>query len=189
MESALPEGLRGRILAVALTLTVLAALWVGVAQPLIAWHAARADELAARQARLQRITALVGSVPVLQREASQHRAPAAALLAGSSDAIAGATLQTVVQRMATAAGATVKSLETLPAESSGQYRRIRLRIATDAPWPVLIALMRAIEQGAPQMLIDNLQLRAPPAELRAAATPISAAFTIVAFRTVPAGGA
>lgn len=189
MDTALPEGPRGRILALALTLTVLAALWVAVAQPVMAWHAARAEALAQRRALLQRMTALAATLPELQREASRHRAPVPALLEGSSDAIAGATLQTAVQRMAVSAGATLRSLETLPAEQTGHYRRISLRISTEAPWPVLIALMRAIEQGAPQMLIDNLQLRAPPAELRTATTPISAAFTIVAFRAARAGGA
>ena len=34
MEGALPEGLRGRLLALALTVTILAALWVGCVQPL-----------------------------------------------------------------------------------------------------------------------------------------------------------
>jgi general secretion pathway protein M len=189
MDTALPDGTRGRFLALALTVTLAAALWLGVAQPLISWHAARGEALAQRRALLQRMTALVATLPELQREASQHQAPAAALLEGSSDAIAGATLQTAVQRMATAAGATLRSLETLPAEQSGHYRRISLRISTDAPWPVLIGLMRAIEQGTPQMLIDNLQLRAPPVELRAAATPISAALTVVAFRAASAGGA
>ncbi len=189
MDTALPDGPRGRILALALTLTVLAALWIGVAQPLITWHATRAEALAQRQALLQRMTALVATLPELQREASEHHAPAAALLEGSTDAIAGATLQTAVQGMATSAGATLRSLETLPAEQSGHYRRISLRISTEAPWPVLIALMRAIEEGTPQMLIDNLQLRAPPIELRAATTPIGAAFTIVAFRATAAGGA
>ncbi len=189
MDTPLPDGPRGRILALALTLTVLATLWVGVAQPLMTWHAARAQALAQRRALLQRITALVATLPELQREASRHRAPEAALLEGSSDAIAGATLQTAVQRMAMSAGATLRSLETLPAERSGHYRRISLRISTEAPWPVLIALMRGVEQGTPQMLIDNLQLRAPPAELRTATTPISATFTIVAFRAAPAGGA
>lgn len=189
MDTTLPDGPRGRLLALALTATVLAALWVGAAQPLIAWHAARAEALAQHQALLQRMTALIATLPRLQREASQAHSPAAALLTGASDAIAGATLQTAVQRMATAAGASLRSLETLPAEPSGHYRRISLRVSTAAPWPVLIALMRSIEQAAPRMLIDNLQLRAPPVGLRKATTPISAAFTIVAFRAAPAGGA
>jgi hypothetical protein len=78
-------------------------------------------------------------------------------------------------------------MEMLPAEQRGAYHRIGLRVATAAPWPVLIDLLRQIEQGMPRMLIDDVQLRAPPVELRAAASPISAAFTIVAFRTAASG--
>jgi general secretion pathway protein M len=109
------------------------------------------------------------------------------LLEGASDAIAGAALQSAVQGMATTAGAELNSMEMLPAEQRGAYHRIGLRVATAAPWPVLIDLLRQIEQGMPRMLIDDVQLRAPPVELRAAASPISAAFTIVAFRTAASG--
>lgn len=189
MDTALPDGLRGRLLALALTLTVLAALWFGCAQPLIAWHAARADALVQRRALLQRMTALVATLPELQRQAPAEHAAASALLAGSSDAIAGAALQSDVQRMAASAGVTLRSLETLPAEARGNYHRIALRVSTAAPWPVLVALLRAIEQGPPRMLIDNLQLRAPVVEGRPANSPITAAFTIVAFRAATTGGA
>ena len=188
MDSALPEGPRGRILAVALTLTVLAALWFGCVQPLIDWHAARTESLAQRRTLLQRMTELVATLPDLQQEASSVRAPVAALLEGSSDAVAGAALQGSVQSMATAAGAELSSIETLPAEQRGAYRRIGLRVATAAPWPVLIALLHAVEDGTPRMLVDDLQLRAPPVELRGTTSPVSAAFTIVAFRGAAGNG-
>lgn len=187
MDGALPEGLRGRILALALTATVLAALWFGCVQPLIDWHAARAESLVQRRALLQRMTELVATLPDLQQQASSVRAPTAALLEGASDAVAGASLQGAVQSMAAAAGAELSSIETLPAEQRGAYRRIGLRVATAAPWPILVALLRSVEEGTPRMLVDDLQLRAPAVELRSAATPVSAAFTIVAFRAVPAG--
>jgi len=188
MEGALPEGLRGRLLALALTVTILAALWAGCVQPLIDWHAARADTLEQRRALLQRMTTLATTLPELQRQASGEHAPAAALLEGASDAIAGAALQSSVQHMASMAGAELNSMEILPAEQRGTYRRIGLRVATAAQWPVLIELLRAVEQGSPRMLVDDLQLRAPPVALRAANTPISASFTIVAFRAAISGG-
>ncbi len=187
MESALPEGPRGSLLAVALTLTVLAALWFGCVQPLVDWHAARAESLAQRRTLLQHMTDLVAALPDLQQQASSVRAPVAALLEGASDAVAGAALQGSVQTIATAAGAELSSIETLPAEQHGSYRRIGLRVATAAPWPVLVAMLRAVEQGTPRMLVDDLQLRAPPVELRATTSPVTAAFTIVAFRAALTG--
>ena len=119
MEGALPEGLRGRLLALALTVTMLAALWAGCVQPLIDWHAARADTLEQRRALLQRMTTLATTLPELQSQSSGERAPAAALLEGATDAIAGAALQSTVQRMATTAGAELNSMEMLPAEQRG----------------------------------------------------------------------
>ena len=187
MDTALPEGRRGRLLALALTVSVLAALWVGCAQPLIDGHAARADTLDQQRALLQRMTALAATLPDLQRQSSGEQAPVAALLEGPSDAIAGAALQSSVQHMAARAGAELNSMEMLPAEQRGAYRRIGLRVAASAQWPVLIELLRSIEQDSPRMLTDDLQFRAPPVELRVASSPISAAFTVVAFRAGAAG--
>jgi general secretion pathway protein M len=188
MNGALPEGLRGRVLALALTVTVIAALWAGCVQPLMDWHASRAAALEQRRALLQRMTALVATLPELQRQASGEHAPAAALLEGSSDALAGAALQSAVQRMATTAGAELSSMEMLPSEQRDTYRRIGLHVATSTQWPVLVELLHAIEQGSPRMLIDDLQLRAPPVELRGANPPITAAFTVVAFRNMTGAG-
>ncbi|HEX3404890.1 MAG TPA: type II secretion system protein GspM [Acetobacteraceae bacterium] len=187
MDTALPDGLRGRLLALALTVVVIVVAWLACVQPLLEWHAARAEALDQRSLLLQRMTALVATLPELERQSSGEHAPTAALLEGASDAIAGAALQSAVQGMATTAGAELNSMEMLPAEQRGAYHRIGLRVATAAPWPVLIDLLRQIEQGMPRMLIDDVQLRAPPVELRAAASPISAAFTIVAFRTAASG--
>lgn len=48
MEGTLPEGLRGQLLALALTVTVLVGLWIGCVQPLMDWQAARTEALARR---------------------------------------------------------------------------------------------------------------------------------------------
>ncbi len=184
MDVSLPEGTRGQALALVLTLSVLAVLWFSCAQPLLDWYAARVDTLAERRALLQRMTLLISELPALQRESAQAHAPATALLDGATDAIAGAALQSEVQRLATAAGAELSSMETLPAEPRGAYRRIGLRVSTAAPWPVLVGLLQAIEQGPPRMLIDDVQMRAPPVELRNAGMPVSTSFTVMAFRPV-----
>jgi general secretion pathway protein M len=187
MVDALPDGLRGRLLALGLTVAVFAVIWAGCFQPLIDWHASRTEALEQRRLLLQRMTALAATLPELQRQASGEHAPAASLLEGQSDAIAGAALQSQVQRMATGVGAELNSMEMLPGEQRGSYRRIGLRVTTAAQWPVLIGLLRAVEQGSPRMLIDDMQLRAPPIDMRTNTQPITAAFTVLAFRSVNAG--
>jgi hypothetical protein len=186
MQDSLPTGLRGKLMALALTFTMLAALWLGCVQPLLGWYADHADELERRSALAQRMDAMLGSLPDLHRQLSGVRASPAAMLEGASDAIAGATLQGTVQAMAHTAGASISSIETLPAEPRGAYQRIALRVSLAAPWPVLIELLRGVEQGPPTMLIDDLQFRSgmAPTSAPAADVPVSASFTILAFRGV-----
>jgi hypothetical protein len=187
MGGALPDGIRGRVLALALTVVALTVVWAGCLQPLIDWHASRAETLEQRRLLLQRMNALAATLPELQRQSSSELAPATALLEGQSDAIAGAALQSQVQQLAARAGAELNTMEILPSEQRRAYRRIGLRVTTTAQWPVLIELLRAIEQGSPRMLVDDLQLRAPPIEMRSNTQPINAAFTAFAFRSASNG--
>jgi general secretion pathway protein M len=191
MDTGLPEGLpdgpRGRILAAGLTLALLGALWFGVTTPLIGWYQDRAEELTQRRALLGRMQALVETLPDLERQSDGVRPAPTALLPGATDALAAAVMQSAVQAMAAASGADLASMETLPAEARGGYRRIGLRVSLSAPWPVLIELLRSAAQQQPRMLVDDVQFRASPLQVHEAATTVSASFTLLAFRAVPAG--
>jgi general secretion pathway protein M len=191
MEIALPEGRQGRILALVLAGVTLAVLWLGVAAPLIGWHAQLAEDLGRKQALLRRMTELAASLPELQRAeaAAAARGPTpAAVLEGATDAVAGATLQGLVQDMAARAGANLTSTETLPAEPRGGWRRIGLRVAVTAPWPALLRLLQSVEEATPRMLLDGLQMRRLPVRARTATVPpMEASFTVFSFRTSPGG--
>lgn len=182
MNIALPDSPRGRILVVALTTTMVAALWFGIAAPLIGWYQARGEELAHRQALLQRMQILAESLPMLEHEQTSVQPAAADLLSGATDALAAATMQSAVQNMATASGIQLTSMETLPVEARGAYRRIALRVAFSAPWPVLIRLLQAARERQPHMLVGELQLRIGAYGRRGPDAPISASFTLLAFR-------
>lgn len=118
METALPDGPRGQFLAAAFTLTVLAALWFGVAAPLIDWYHDGAEDLVQRRALLVRMQRAAETLPMLENQsADAHPAPIA-LLAGATDALAAAAMQNAVQGMATTAGIELTSMETLPAEKA-----------------------------------------------------------------------
>lgn len=188
METALPDGPRGQALAAALTLTVLAALWFGVAAPLIAWYQGNAEELSQRRTLLLHMRQAAETLPALEHQSAGARPAPTALLPGETDALAAAAMQNAVQGLATAAGVELTSTETLPADTSGAYRRIGLRVSLAAPWPVLIELLRAAGHAQPRMLIDDLQLRVAPMQEHSAATPINASFTLLAFRSASAGG-
>lgn len=188
METALPDGLRGQVLATALTLTLLAALWFGLAAPLIGWYHGRAEALVQRQILLRHMQDLVETLPALEHAHPAAQAPQVTLLPGATDALAAAAMQTAVQAIATGSRVELASVETLPVEVRGAYRRIGLRVALSAPWPALVELLRAAGQGQPSMLVDDLQLHAPPVPTSAADAPVSASFTLLAFRAATGGG-
>ena len=194
--SGLPDGPRGRALALALTAALAAALWLGVLAPLMSWYADRADLLVRRTVLATRMTELVETLPALQARlaaSASNGPPAVAVLQGGSDAIASAALQGLVQDMARAAGISLTRIETLPAEARGSYRRIALRVALSTPLPDLVTFLVAAEQANPRMLVDDLQLRSGVALVLdggdgSPAQPIDAALTVLAFRPEPASG-
>ena len=183
MIAALPTGQRGQILAAGLALLALLFVWLGVIGPIIDFYGAQSEQVGALQTRVAREAALIETLPLIRREAeASARAPARAVLAGNSDAIAGATLQEQVQAMAGTASAQLTSIETLPAEQVGSYRRIGVRVELSAQLTVVVALLRAIDQAQPSMLVDDIRLTATPVGPQNTQLPMDCAFTVYAFR-------
>jgi hypothetical protein len=201
-DDLLPEGRRGQILALGLVVVLGAILWLGVAAPLIDFYDARQLDLANRRALLDHMAARVRELPALRRLARAGRAaagPDAALLAGDSDAIAAATLQGVIQDMATSAGATLSSEEVLPAVQLGGFRQIGLRIALTGRWPVLMQLLQEIDASDLRLLVDDLEFHAvydaasgdgvSAAGASGGHPPLAASFVVMAFRAGSGGRA
>jgi type II secretory pathway component PulM len=179
----LPDGRRGQALAGGLALLVVFAVWLGVIGPAFDWYAERADRLEAQRLQAAREAALIETLPALRAEArSTAKAPTRQVLTGGTDAIAGATLQEQVQTMASAANAQLTSIETLPGEQNGAYRRIGVRLELSAQLPVVIALLKAIDEAQPSMLVDDIRLTATPVGPMNAQLPLDCAFTVYGFR-------
>lgn len=173
-------GLPGRLLALGLTLLLVMALWTVAVQPVIDWYADRAANLDQRVRLARHMAEMTASVPVAANRGAEAKPPAT--LPGSSDAVAGADLQQRVQDMAAQAGAIVTSTETLPPAAAGAYRRIGLHLSVNATWPVLVALLEAVGQASPRMLIDDFQVRGPRLVVQPAEPPLEVSFTLFGFR-------
>ncbi len=183
----LPEGLRGKILAVALLMTVVAALWAGVAVPLTDWYAARADRLEQQTRLAQRMEQFVADLPELRRRAgTAETAAPVAVLEGASDSVAGAALQQRLQQIGAAVGAQLASTEVLPGEPVGAYRRIGVRLSVSGTWPVLVNLLDAITASSPPLLVNDLQVESSRAIMGFAEPALSTSMVVFGFR---AGGA
>ena len=182
----LPEGRRGGMLALGLTVAIALLAWLAIAAPVLAWYGDSAQTLERRELLARRMQSAADSLPSLrQMHAARDPAAAPLLLTASSDAIASANLLGQVQSMAATGGTVLSSVETLPAEAIEGYRRIALRASVSAPWDVLVGFLRALAEASPRILVDDLQLRV--LQGRGGDVPVlDATFTVAALR---AGGA
>ena len=192
MTPALPTGRNGQFLALGLTILVLAAFWLGVVMPVIDWHGERAEALVRKAALVQRMEALVATRAAVQEQAKAVAAGGAgetALLEGDSESVAGATLQELLQAMFMRAGVQLNSVETLPGDETGAYRRIRLRVSFNASWPVLMSLLKEFELARPALLIDELSVQPALHRISTAPGTFDVTCAIFGFRAEPAKGA
>lgn len=159
----MPTGVYGRCLALVLFLAVLGVGYAAIAVPLLDLYGERETALARQRMLQPRLHAAAEDVPGLRSRLAELQASVNSkkiTLEGSSDAIAAANLQSMIDELAASAGVTVASTEGLAPDNRGAYRRIGLRIAVNGEYENLLALLAAIEKANPPLVIDNLQIRA-----------------------------
>ena len=185
------SGRRGQALAVGLGVVGLLVIWVGVVDPVRSWFDDRAALLGQRQELLVHMRELAATLPTLRAaSADKHDEGNAAtiMLPGDNDAVAAADLQERVQKMAADAGASLTAVETLPpTATAGRWHKIALRINLNASWPVLMALVRSVEQSPTRILIDDVHFRSPIVVARPTAMPIQASIVLYGFRPADTG--
>lgn len=185
LAARLPGGRKGQALAVAMGLVGLLGVWMIAVQPLIDLYQDRAETLERQSLLRDHMQAVVDTLPALTAAANRPAAPAIALLTGNSDAVAAASLQQMVQRIASESGTSLTAVETLPAAQTGPWRRIPLRVTLSASWPVLMHLLRGLETAPVQTVTSDIHFHSATLQARPVALPVQATFVVSGFR--PAG--
>lgn len=184
-------GRRGRALAAGIGVLASALAWFGLVDPAWSWFRDRDALVEQRQALLHRMRGVAATLPALEAASAnkpgQADANAAIMLPGATDAVAAADLQEQVQKMAAAAGASLTAVETLPVTPSGKWHKVALRISLNAPWPVLMDLLRSIEQSPARVLIDDVHFHSAAVVSHPTALPIQASMVLYGFRQAEAG--
>ena len=182
----MPTGRRGQLLALSLLFVALGGVYFVAVSPLLGLYAERADLLENRRMLVPRLRAAADELPALRARVEQLRAAAGTrkiTLDGASDAIAAATLQSRIEELATSAGATIGSTESLPAEARSGYRRIGLRYVLSGSYETLVKFLVKLEAATPPLVIDNLHIHGV---LRRPGTPaaagLDAGLDVYAFR-------
>jgi len=159
--AALPTGRQGQLLALALLLAALGAIYLFAATPLLELYAERSAAVENARLLVPRLKAAADELPGLRARAAELRATASThkvTLDGSSDAIASANLQSHIAELAAAAGVTIGSTESLPTEMRGGYRRIALRYALNGPYETLVKFLARLDAATPPLVVDNLSI-------------------------------
>lgn len=184
-------GRQGQGLAVGIGVLALVLVWFGVVDPVWSWFDDRTLLLEQRQALLERMHGIAATLPRMRAEAAakpaQGNETGTILLPGATDAVAAADLQERIQKMASTAGANLTAVETLPATVSGQWHKVALRISLNAPWPVLMDLLRAIDESTTRILVDDVHFHSVTLIARPAVLPIQASMVVYGFRSAGPG--
>jgi hypothetical protein len=185
------SGRPGQALAVGIGLLALAVIWFGIIDPARSWFVDRTELLDRRQALLHRMQQLATTLPALRAAAAgapeRGENNQAMTLPGTSDAVAAADLQERIQKMAATAGTSLTAVETLPVTTTGKWHKVSLRISTNAPWPVLVDLLRSIEQSPTRILVDDVHFHSATVVARPVVLPVQASMVVYGFRASETG--
>ena len=169
LPASLTTGYQGRLLALLLLLVVPGAVYLVVAAPLIELYASREAGLENKRMLVPRLKAAADQLPALRARVTQLRASA--------------NLQSHIEELATSAGVTIGSTESLPVEVRGGYRAIGLRYTLTGPYEALVKLLAKLEAATPPLVIENLHIHGV---LRRPGTPMASALDagldVIGFR-------
>ena len=157
----MPTGQRGQLLAAGLLFLALGSVYFLAVAPLFDLYQQREARIEDGLILLPRLQAVAAELPALRSQVARLRTAARTrkvTLEGASDAIASANLQSRIEALATSAGATIGSTESLPAETRDSYRRIGLRFALNGPYETLVRLLAKLQESTPPLVVDNLQV-------------------------------
>ena len=158
----LPEGFKGQMLALAIAVLGVSVFFLLIVSPVLAFYGDRADQLDQRTAMARRYEVLARDLPALRAADQKWRDQAGGelLLDGSSDAVAAASLQTVVKALVEDAGGKLSSSEVLAPTAEGSFRRVGIRVMFSGDLKLVTAVLRGMETSRPILSVGDFSLRA-----------------------------
>jgi general secretion pathway protein M len=159
-----PTSRQSRILAVALLLGLLIAIWLAVIEPTAGAFAEQSAALARSAELLQafkRGEAAVPNLKVQLDELHKRQLSEMGFLEGTNTAMGSAALQAATKRMLEAAGGVLRSIQVLPSATEGAAQRVGVRIDGTVPSGRLLDFLYSVRTAVPYMFLDDLEIRVP----------------------------
>ena len=157
---------------------LLAALMIAafVVMPVQGFFAERDMQILSQRTLLARFAAIAAQQPRVQAAAQEVDAQVdhGEFLVGTNEGVIVADLQTRLKTMAEAAGARLRSVQSLPPKTREDVRYVGARLEVHGPIAAIQRTLHAVEAGTPFLFVDAAVVRAAPS-VNSAALPNAAA--------------
>lgn len=155
-------GASNRALALIAGVAVLGVVHFAVVTPLLGYYETTAQKLEERQVLAQRYQNAARDLVRLRAAATQGQVqPPDLLLTGSTDAVAAASLQSVLKVLVELEGGKLNSAEMLPPETGDDVvRRVGVRVAFAGNLTLLATVLEGVEATRPVLSVGDLNIHA-----------------------------
>jgi general secretion pathway protein M len=156
-------GTRGRGWPLVILAGIVVVLAIVVVLPVAESFAEQNDEIAQSRDDLALYRAQIAARPQLEATLAsidRREASTAGLLRGDSDALAAATMQSLVKALIERHGGQVRSVQNLPSVPVGGLRKIEVQYEVSIPLGALKSVTYQLETGEPYLFLDNVDIRA-----------------------------
>ncbi len=161
MNRSLPRWV-ARLAALALLVGVLGLGYAFLVAPVFAAYRTLDEDIARSEELLHRYETLAGTRAAHEArlgELSSRQRGTGVYLSGAGDALAAAELQERARKAVVSEGAELRSIQNLPPESDGEFRRVTVRVQFSGNLAAFHSILYRLEAGRPFVFVDNLDLR------------------------------
>lgn len=109
-------------------------------------------------ARYQRVIAQHSALQSKLQDVNQAHTQSGVYVPGGTDALAAARLQEIVNSRVESNGGQVRSVQILPAQEDGDFRRVGVRVQMTASIAAIARILYAFEGGDTYLFVDNLEI-------------------------------
>ncbi len=151
-----------RILALALALALVGAVYSLAVAPVLDAHQGYAETILRSRSLVERYGRIAATREPLERRLAALRKRSkstSGYLEAKSATLAAAQLQNRVKRIVTRHGGSIRSLQTLPAQIEGDLERVSIRIEMAARIDQLQKIFHAFETGQTYLFLDDVNVR------------------------------
>ncbi|MDB5394598.1 MAG: ral secretion pathway protein [Rhodospirillales bacterium] len=178
---------KGRIAALLILIGVVAAAYLLLIGPLLADYDETRLAVADARDRLAQLDRLRGVEAELEQQMAklrQRQSSTSLYLTKGSDALAAVEIQDRVKSFVEQNGGAVRSVQAMPGQGDGGFRRVTVRLQMTVTTTLLYRMLYRLEAEAPALFVDNIAIQSTSSregDGKAADPPLTVSFDVFGY--------